>query len=113
MKYLIIISFLFLGCSDYNEKFIVVPTIEGEFINDNITLIFDNGILSGDTECNSLRGDYFISYNEIFINIGATKIFCENEFNIKYIRDTYSFKITGDTLVLIGSDYDLILTKIY
>ena len=105
---LIIISIIFSSCEQEQIK----PELNGKFANDDIELIFDNGALTGKTKCNSLRGEYFTSENYINISIGGTKIYCINEYNIKYLRNTHEYELEKDYLILIGSDYEIILNRV-
>ncbi len=105
---LIIISIIFSSCEQDQIK----PELNGKFANNDIELIFYHGQLTGETKCNFLNGEYFINDNYIEINLKSTKIYCINEYNITYLRNTFNFELKKDRLILFGSDFEIILNKV-
>ena len=107
LKYNIIFLLFIFSC----ETEIVTPGLNGVFITEGIELVFDNGILSGQTECNSLNGNYFIDGNYINLDFKSTKVFCINEYKTVYFRDVYEYEIKDKELILTGNDFEIMLIK--
>lgn len=110
----ILIILIITGVLCSCDKSILEPELElkGTYFMDGIRLNFDNGNITGKTKCNKLYGNYTIVDDSIYIYIGGTKIFCENEFNIHKIRDIERFELTNEQLILINYEYELIFYKL-
>lgn len=100
---------LLAGCARYDAKNL---TIDGIYGIEKTELSFNNGIIDGFSDCNSLYGSYSIKGDSISILIGGTKVYCDGEINRHAINSTFKFKLNGNILTLHGSDYEILLTKI-
>lgn len=109
MKKLIIFFLIFGSCQketfEYNE-------LNGTYQFEDISLNFDNGIILGFSECNSIKGNYILENDSISIILGGTKIGC-NEFNFrKYLTGTFYIDLENDYFIIEGSDYQILFKKI-
>ena len=50
--------------------------------------------------------------NNISISIGGTKVYCENEYDYKLIKNVNKYQINCNKLTLKGNDFEIILYKI-
>lgn len=108
LKYNIILLLFIFSC----EAEIISPTLNGIFATDGVELVFDSGVLTGQTKCNSLNGEYSTHENYINIDLGSTKVYCINEYNTVYFRDVYKYEIKGKELILFGNDFEIMLYNI-
>lgn len=111
IAWFLIILFIIIGvcsCEPVNIK----PCLNGVFISDGIELVFDNGKLTGQTDCNLLDGEYFTEGNYINIDLKSTKVFCINEYKTAYFRDVSEYYLNQKQLILSGNDFEIILNKV-
>lgn len=108
MKKLLIILLLF-SCSKIEYK----PCIEGVYKIDGIDLIFENGIIDGFSDCNNLYGSYILENDSISMRLGGTKVYCKGEENRIHLNNKFKYQLTNEELILYGSDYTLIFSKIH
>jgi len=106
MKYLVIL--FFVTCTQVQPE---QPELSGTYQNIDVILTFDNGKLTGHTQCNDLIGNYILMDDNISISIGGTKVFCEGEFDIQRLRDVEKYEILGSKLKLYSSSEIITLIK--
>lgn len=109
--WLMVVFVIIMGilCSCENE---MNPCLEGVFVNDGIELVFNDGNLSGKTECNTITGNYFISGCYIEIELRKTKVYCINEYKTVYLRDVNKYCLEDNTLILSGNDFEIMFYNI-
>jgi len=110
--WIVIVLVIITGAICSCEPVEIKPYLDGVYYSDGIELVFNNGILTGQTECNSLNGNYSIIGNQIEINLKGTKVYCINEYNYVYFRDVCKYQIKGKELILQGNDFEIIMYSI-
>lgn len=107
---LIFILLIISACSKVEY---VPQSIEGTYKIDGIILNLDNELIDGYSDCNDLYGSYQIQGDSIHIKIGGTKVYCDGETQRIHLNNTFKYEIHKNSLLLIGTDYEIIFDKIY
>ena len=102
MKKLIVLLLIVAGC--YSENFTPFE-LKGTYGNSDLILNFNDGLIKGESKCNSLRGTYIINMDTIEIVLGGTKVGCNGDFDRQYLNGKYTFSLSNDTLKIYGSNY--------
>lgn len=107
MRKILLLVLVFISCT--HTEFTPID-LDGCYSNEDLEITFDNGTFYGYTKCNSIHGTYEIG-NTIDIEITGTKVWCQGDFNIKYLRGVFDYDLSERGLIIHGSDYDVFLSK--